>query len=325
MQGCLGKQPLRPIVVPDRHNGLILFFVVISHIKPHLKCLTSSGDDLQHAVVERAVERAAGRADTAPPPVGPGSHVLVVHTGRSANLRWRDDGTARRERFHTGEALINPAGHAAQPRWQDDVELMLLGLDPLWLEKLAAESGLQGSVKLAPAFHFTDPLLAMLVHRLVATYEGPEPTESLYTESLVQAAASIVLKEAIQGNRLPARAGGMPARRLGELRDYIHVNLGQRIALDELAKVAGVSASHLNRVFKASTGETPHQYVLRQRVERARDALLHTDDSIADIALACGFADQSHLTRSLRRALGLTPRALRVERTAHHPQQDRSA
>ncbi|MFE0176033.1 helix-turn-helix domain-containing protein [Streptomyces sp. NPDC059002] len=286
--------------------------MVTSRIKPHLKCLTSSGDDLQHAVVERAVEFAAGRADTAPPPVGPGSHVLVVHTGRSANLRWSDGSAVRRARFHTGEALINPAGHAARPRWQDDVELVLLALDPLWLKELTAESGLPDAVELAPAFHFTDPLLTLLVHRLLDAYEADGPADPLYTESLAQAAAALVLRQGTQGRALPVREGGMPARRLAELRDYIHVNLSRRITLAELAAVAGVSTSHLNRVFKASTGETPHQYVLRQRVEHARNALLHTDRSIADIALSAGFADQSHLTRSLRRALGQTPRTLRA-------------
>ncbi|MEU2672781.1 helix-turn-helix transcriptional regulator [Streptomyces sp. NPDC007164] len=105
----------------------------------------------------------------------------------------------------------------------------------------------------------------------------------------------------------------MPARRITELRDCIHVNLSRRITLDELAKVAGVSTFHFNRIFKAATGETQYQYVLRQRVECVRDALLHTDTSIADIALSSGFADQSHLTCSLRRALGLTPRTLRAQ------------
>ncbi|MFI9821468.1 hypothetical protein ACIHFC_13475 [Streptomyces sp. NPDC052013] len=106
----------------------------VSRVKPHLRWLVGSGDLLGHAVVERAVERAAGTADTAPLPVGPAQHVLVVHTGRSANLRWSADGRMRRERFRQGQALVNPAGWASRPRRQDDVELMLLGIEPAWLE-----------------------------------------------------------------------------------------------------------------------------------------------------------------------------------------------
>lgn len=283
----------------------------VSHIKPHLRCLYGSGSDLGHAVAERSLERAAGVSDVVPLPVGPPVHVLVVYTGRSANLRWSADGTARRERFHAGEALVNPAGWASRPRWQDEVELLLLGIDPVWLEKLAAEGGATGRVDLVPRFHFTDPLLRMLLERLVAEYAGPGPADSLYAQSLVQAAAAVMLRVAAEGRTLPGREGGLPPRRLAEVMDYIHANLSRRITLAELAAVAQVSESHFTRAFKASTGESPHQYVLQQRLEHARGELVRTSRPIAEIATEAGFADQSHLTRTMRRYLGATPRILR--------------
>ncbi|MEU8779821.1 AraC family transcriptional regulator [Streptomyces sp. NPDC048606] len=283
-----------------------------SHIKPHLRCLTSSAGDLEHAVVERAVERAAGLADTTPPPIGPRSHVVAVLSGRSADLKWNADGHARRARFHAGDTLVNPAGWASRPRWQDDVELKLLALDPVWMEKHAAESGAPGVFELAPSFQFSDPLLVLLVERLLAEYENPSGADPLYAQSLVQAASAIVVRRCARGGTPPDPTGGLSLRRLSEVRDYIHANLARRLTLDEIAAVAGVSTSHLNRLFRASTGESPYQYVLRQRVEHARRALLDTDDSITDIALYCGFADQSHLTRAVRRATGLTPRTLRA-------------
>lgn len=285
--------------------------VAVSHIKPHLRCLQGSGAALGHAVAERSVERAAGISDTAPPPVGPPLHVLVVHTGRSANLRWSAEGSARQERFHPGEALINPAGWAARPRWQDDVELLLLGIDPVWLEKQAAEGGATGSLELAPRFHFTDPLLTMLLERLVAEYAGPGPADDLYAQSLVQAAAAVILRRATERGALPERTGGLAPRRLAEVMDYLHAHLSGKVTLADLAEVAGVSASHFTRAFRASTGQSPHQYLTRQRLDLARRALLHTDRPIADIAVAAGFADQSHLTRTMRRHSGTTPRTLR--------------
>ncbi|MFF2198703.1 helix-turn-helix domain-containing protein, partial [Streptomyces sp. NPDC058157] len=221
----------------------------------------------------------------------------------------------RRARFHSGEALVNSAGYASRPRWQEDVELLLLAVGPGWLEAYARESGarVRGPLELAPDFHFTDPLLTLLVQRLVGEYESGRPVDGLYAQSLVQAAAAVVLRRCTAGGGPPARGGGLPARRLAELRDYIHLHLGRRITLEELSAVAGVSTAHLNRLFRASVGESPHQYVLRQRVERAQNALLHTDASIADIAVSHGFADQSHLTRALRRATGLTPGVLRED------------
>ncbi|MBC3984427.1 helix-turn-helix transcriptional regulator [Streptomyces sp. AC536] len=282
-----------------------------SHIKPHPRCPHGSGTDLDHAVVERSVERAAGTSDLAPPPAGPPPHVLVVHTGRSTNLRWSADGTPRRERFHMGEALVNPAHWASRPRWQDDVELLLLGIEPEWLEKLAAEGGATGKVELVPRYHFTDPLLRTLLERLVAEYAGPGPVDPLYAQSLVQAAAAVVLRVAGQGGSATARAGGLTPRRLAEVVDFIHAHLARRVTLAELAAVAGVSESHFTRAFKASTGDSPHQYVLQRRLEHARRELVRTDRPIAEIAAEAGFADQSHLTRTMRRHDGATPRLLR--------------
>ncbi|WP_234380645.1 AraC family transcriptional regulator [Streptomyces sp. CMB-StM0423] len=276
-----------------------------------MTCLHGSGRELGHAVVERAVERAAGVSDTAPLPVGPPVHVLVVHTGRSANLRWSADGAARRERFHSGEALINPAGWASRPRWQEDVELLLLGLEPAWLEQMAAEDGRRGRFELAPRFHFTDPLLTKLMERLASEYARPGPADSLYAQSLVQAAAAVVVRRASAGRGTAERDGAMPSRRLAQVMDYIHANLAERMALAELAAVAGVSTSHFTRLFRASTGQSPHQFVLQQRLERARRALLHTERPIANIATEAGFADQSHLTRMMRRHGGVTPQMLR--------------
>ncbi|MFE9045671.1 helix-turn-helix domain-containing protein [Streptomyces sp. NPDC007818] len=282
-----------------------------SYIKPHLRCLSGSGDRLAHAVVERSVERAAGTADSAPLPVGPSKHVLVIHTGRSANLRWSADGTARRERFHTGDALVNPAGWASRPRWQDDVELLLLAFDPAWLEKLAAEAGTGNGFELAPRFHFTDPLLKVLVERLVAEFEGAQAADGLYAESLVQAAAAVVMRTCGGVTQREVREGGLSPRRLAEVLDYIHTHLGTRIGLDDLATVAGVSSSHFTRAFRAATGASPHQYVTQVRLERARQALLRTSRPIAEIAVDHGFADQSHLTRTMRRHTGTTPGILR--------------
>ncbi|MBB1256083.1 AraC family transcriptional regulator [Streptomyces alkaliterrae] len=288
-----------------------------SAIKPHLVNLSGSGPELAHAVVERDLEPAHA-AYAGASGVGPSAHVLVVHAGTSTNLTWSADGRTRRERFHRGQALVNPAGLAARPRWERDVELMLVAFEPAWLEKLAEEAGHRGQLEITPRYHLTDPFLATLVERLVLEYEQTGPADPLYAQSLLQATAAHVVRVAAARDGGPggvderAAGPGLPPRRLAHVVDYIHAHLGGRLTLADLAGVAGVSESHFARVFRSSTGHSPHQYVLRLRLERARKALLTTDDPIARIADACGFADQSHLTRTMRRHLGLTPRALRT-------------
>lgn len=108
-----------------------------------------------------------------------------------------------------------------------------------------------------------------------------------------------------------APAAGFPpivARRIG---DYIDAHLDRRISLDDLAQVAGVGVHRLLIAFRRNFGTTPAQYVLSERLRRARWLLLNTSDDIAAIAAACGFASHSHLTSSFKRDLGMAPRQFR--------------
>lgn len=102
-----------------------------------------------------------------------------------------------------------------------------------------------------------------------------------------------------------------PAARLSDeemarLDRHIARNLDAPLTLDDLASLVGRSRFHFARLFKATTGETPHQYVVRRRVERARE-LLRAGGGIAEVAAAVGFASQSHLAAHVRRAFGCTP------------------
>jgi AraC family transcriptional regulator len=107
-------------------------------------------------------------------------------------------------------------------------------------------------------------------------------------------------------------AGGLPRPRLGRVLEYIQANLDQGIHIDELAGAAGLSLFHFAKLFKRSTGSSPHQYVLERRLERAKELLRKTGLSLSEIALQAGFADQSHLTNVFRRFIGVTPSQFRT-------------
>jgi transcriptional regulator GlxA family with amidase domain len=91
-------------------------------------------------------------------------------------------------------------------------------------------------------------------------------------------------------------------------------NIDGRIGLDELARACSLSRSHFARAFKATTGMTPMQWLLNQRVERAKNLLLNSTLPIDEIAHTCGFSDQSHFSRAFLRAIGDTPGAWRRAR-----------
>jgi len=92
---------------------------------------------------------------------------------------------------------------------------------------------------------------------------------------------------------------------------YIEDNVGEDISLSEIAAVSGLSVSHFKRLFRESVGLPVHQYLIRRRLERAKELLAEGKLSISQIAIETGFAHQSHLARHMRRVFGISPRTLR--------------
>ncbi|WP_066722084.1 helix-turn-helix domain-containing protein [Sphingomonas pituitosa] len=108
----------------------------------------------------------------------------------------------------------------------------------------------------------------------------------------------------------PAK-GGLAGWQLRRVAAHVDTHLQGPIFTSTLAGVAQLSTGHFCRAFKASTGETPHAYIVRQRIRRAQLLMRETRDTLSQIACACGLSDQAHLTRLFRRLLGTTPHAWR--------------
>ena len=105
--------------------------------------------------------------------------------------------------------------------------------------------------------------------------------------------------------------GGLPPRVVRRVREHIDGNIDQRISVEALAKLANLSVCYFVRAFKQSVGVTPHDYLIRRRVERAMELLSDTNMPLSEIALAAGFADQSHCARRFRQHVGMSPRDYR--------------
>ena len=115
---------------------------------------------------------------------------------------------------------------------------------------------------------------------------------------------------------LDSRRGGLSNWRAKRALDYIEVHLGSKIEIDEMADCVALSKSHFSRAFKQSLGSSPMAYVSTRRVERAKLMMSSTRERLSDIALACGFADQSHLNLCFRRIVGISPGVWRHRRAA---------
>lgn len=101
--------------------------------------------------------------------------------------------------------------------------------------------------------------------------------------------------------------GGMARWQILRVKRYVEENLTCRMTVADIAAQTGLHRSHFSRVFRSVTGESPHSYLVRQRIERAQELMLATERTLSQIALDSGMADQAHLTRLFRRHLGETP------------------
>jgi len=282
----------------------------LSLIKPYLLNLSGSGSKLNGIIVERNLEQPHADIDSAT--VKAAKHLIVVHARHPASLEWSIDGRRKEAMFSEGDAIINPVGLFVAPHWDAKVELLLVAIDPIFINQIAEEMDRPGRVELIPHFQFRDGLLQQLVYSLNAEFEQDIPPDFVYIESLTHASiAHLIKKYSVAGLKQSNANQGLSPRKLALVMNYINDHLGETLSLEAIAKVAEISPSHFMTRFKQSTGLAPHQYVMAQRIEKAKVLLTQSRLPISDIAVQIGFADQSHLTRLLRRYTGMTPKILR--------------
>ncbi|MBE0371087.1 helix-turn-helix domain-containing protein [Pseudoalteromonas aurantia] len=105
--------------------------------------------------------------------------------------------------------------------------------------------------------------------------------------------------------------GGLSPKKAKQVTDFIHGNFSRQILLSELADLTELSEYHFCRMFKLNFAQTPQQYLMSIRIEYAKMALKTSEHSLAQIALLCGFANQSHFGRNFKQHVGVTPSTYR--------------
>ena len=151
------------------------------------------------------------------------------------------------------------------------------------------------------------PLVGLILDAMVSDLAQGSPAGALVGDSLIVALFSHLL------GAVNARAAqqGLTRSARDRVVEYIDAHLSEAVTLREMAQVASLGERQFCRAFRASIGESPHQYLLGQRVERAKSLILK-GDSLADVALQSGFSDQSQLTRTFTRRLGVSPATYRA-------------
>lgn len=157
-----------------------------------------------------------------------------------------------------------------------------------------------------------DRSLAIL-RLLLAEAENALDRDPGRARSALSRAVAVIEADAAEHGH-PTHGKGLAPWQVKKVATYIQQELEQSIRVEELAEIARLSCSHFSRAFRENFGCTPQKFIVDQRVTRARQLMITTDMQLCDIALACGFSDQAHLTRVFRARTGSTPGAWRRAR-----------
>lgn len=209
-----------------------------------------------------------------------------------------------------GDFWICPAEVSGLWAWDSTDESLMFVVDPLFLRRTAEEVGeMTNNVELLSTVNADDSQIAAIARLFLTELDTGGMGGPLYTESLMQVFAIHMLRKycAFQP-KIQHNGGGLSTLRLQQVLDYIHSYLDQPLQLAELAKVSGISQYYFCRMFRQSMGVAPYQYVLQQRMEKAKDLLQQGKHTIVEIAQLVGCTDQSRFARHFKKYVGVTPR-----------------
>ncbi|PIG91059.1 AraC family transcriptional regulator [Gloeocapsopsis sp. IPPAS B-1203] len=235
------------------------------------------------------------------------SIAIFTHGNYAIHADRKLDGRFHRDAVFGGDIVIAPANVSTQASWDAEGDFILLALEKDVFARAIDENYEEAAI--LPHFATPDPLIFQIGLAL-KTVLASDRGSRLYAETMANALSVHLLQHySAQKPVLREYAGGLTKRKLQQVVDYINDYLDRDLGLAELAAVVQMSPHYFCHLFKQSTGLTPHQYVIRCRVERAK-MLLHNGEAIADTAYTVGFANQSHLNRHFKRIVGVTPKQL---------------
>jgi AraC family transcriptional regulator len=240
-------------------------------------------------------------------------HVIAVSIGQVS----RGEISSTRGRYvpyfySPGEIKIYPAGPIGAVRPFTDATFIVCALDPKLVVEVGDEPGTPSTGEFRPIMNLRDPSMESIITLLAAEVNSGGLSGKLYVEHLAHALA-VRFRQYSGGAQVarPSRYGKMPGRVLQRVLDRMKTDLAADLDLKTIAAESGYSKSHFVRTFRASLGYSPHQWLMRLRIEEAKTLLQKASHSLIDIAFDCGFSSHGHFSSTFRKFVGVSPREYR--------------
>ena len=215
--------------------------------------------------------------------------------------------------YANGDIAIIPATQIFPRTLVDrEVPLIELFLEPAMLARAAFESVDADRIELVPQLQLRDPLIQHMGLALKEELAAGGADSRLYAESMATALSVHLLRRYCSFQKeIKNYTGGLCKYQLRQVFNYIDEHLDQNLSLEKLSSVVQISPHYFASLFKQSTKVTPHQYVMKCRIERAKQLLQRRELTLVEICHQVGFQSQSHFTRVFRQYAKTTPKAYR--------------
>ncbi len=241
-----------------------------------------------------------------------GQHFIVIALD-NFRASYMQNGSWQHIDYTKGDIAIFPATQPF-PRTQIDrvVPLVELFLEPAKVASTACEFVDADKIELALGLQIRDPLIQHMGLALKAELEVGGADSRLYAESMAAALSVHLLRRySVRKQEIRNYTGGLPKSKLKQAIAYIHDHLDQNLTLASLSSAVHMSPHYFASLFKQSTKLTPHQYVTKCRIDKAKQLLARHDLTLVEICHSVGFQNQSHFTRVFRQYTTTTPKAYR--------------
>lgn len=239
-------------------------------------------------------------------------HLIVLHLDGPVGVSRRLGKTAERRVIPPGGLFILPGGTDFGVRLEGELNSLHIYLRRELVREVAEDLGVEPDrVEICPSLGEADLLVEHLALGVRDALVAHDQTAASYADYLSRAlAARLIRNHSTARVKSETAKGALTPAQLRIARDYMEENLDRSLSLAEIAAACGLSAAHFARRFKLAVGVPPHQHIMQLRVERAK-RLLQGQLPIVEVAMACGFAHQEHLTGIFRRLTGMTPASYR--------------